>query len=69
MYHFWTLKFSLRRSSLLEMQVIVTELVRNFVLSVPDGEEGEVRPYLASTLMSRTADGVRQMRVHVERVA
>ena len=53
----------------MEMQVIVTELVRNFVLSIPDGEEGYVQPYLASTLMARTADGVRQMRVHVERVA
>jgi hypothetical protein len=53
----------------LEMQVVVTELVRNFVLSIPDGEEGAVRPYLAVTLTARTADGVRQMRVHVERVA
>jgi hypothetical protein len=55
--------------SLLEMQVVVTELVRNFVLSVPDGVEGEVQPSLATTLMARTADGVRQMRLHVERVA
>jgi hypothetical protein len=51
------------------MQVFVTELVRNFALSVPDGEEGEVRPYVAMTLMPRTSDGVRQMRLHVERVA
>jgi len=57
------------RLGLLEMQVVVTELVRNFVVSLPDGEEGEVRPYLATMLMPRTADGVRQMRVHVERVA
>jgi hypothetical protein len=53
----------------MEMQVVVTELVRNFVLSIPDGEEGKIRPYLAGTLMARTADGVRQMRVHIERVA
>jgi hypothetical protein len=51
------------------MQVLVTELVRNFAVSIPDGEEGEVRPYLAGTLVARTADGARQMRVHVERVA
>jgi hypothetical protein len=51
------------------MQAIVTELVRNFVLSLPDGEEGEVRPYLAGLLKARTTDGVRQIRVHVERVA
>jgi len=57
------------RFGLLEMQVFVTELVRNFVLSVPDGEEGVVRPYVAMTLMPRTSDGVRQMRIHVERVA
>jgi hypothetical protein len=50
------------------MQVVVTELVRTFVLSLPDGEEGGVRPYLAWLLKARTADGVREMRVHVERV-
>jgi hypothetical protein len=51
------------------MQVLVTELVRNFVLSLPDGEESEVQAYLATTLMPRTADGVRQIRVHVQRAA
>jgi hypothetical protein len=47
------------------MQVVVTELVRNFLFNQPD----EVQPYLAMTLMPRTADGVRQMRLHVQRVA
>jgi hypothetical protein len=51
------------------MQVIVTELIRNFVLTVPDGEKAQVRPILAGTLTAGTADGVRQMRIHVERVA
>jgi hypothetical protein len=50
------------------MQVIVTELVRNFMFSIPEGEEDYVQLYLATSLMARTPDGVRQMRVHVQRV-
>jgi hypothetical protein len=52
---------------LLQIQVLVTELVRAFVLTPP--EEDSVRPCLGSTLTYRTADGVRQMPIHVEEAA
>jgi hypothetical protein len=34
----------------LEVQVIVAELVRNFVVSVPNGEEEDVQPYLTTSV-------------------
>lgn len=46
--------------------MFVTELVRKFVLSLP--EDNSVRPCIAVTLVSRTADGVQQLPIHIETV-
>ncbi|KAJ7488981.1 cytochrome P450 [Mycena latifolia] len=49
---------------ILEIQVLVVELVRKFVLTLP--EDDSVRPHLATTMVSRTADDVQQLPIHVE---
>ncbi|KAJ7872942.1 cytochrome P450 [Mycena leptocephala] len=54
------------RFAILEVQVFVTELVRKFVLSLP--EDNSVRACIAVTLVSRTADGVQQLPIHIETV-
>ncbi|KAJ7692348.1 cytochrome P450 [Mycena olivaceomarginata] len=51
---------------LLEIQVFVTEIVHKFVLSLPDNDS--VRPSVAVTLVSKTADGVQQLPIHIEAV-
>ncbi|KAJ6594703.1 cytochrome P450 [Mycena capillaripes] len=54
------------RFAILELQVFVTELVRNFVLTVPENDS--VRPVVALTLVPQTAEGVRGLTLHVEAV-
>ncbi|KAJ7871467.1 cytochrome P450 [Mycena olivaceomarginata] len=54
------------RFALLEIQVFVTEIVHKFVLSLPDNDS--VRPSVAVTLVSKTADGVQQLPIHIEAV-
>ncbi|KAJ7131397.1 cytochrome P450 [Mycena epipterygia] len=55
------------RFAILEMQVLVTELVRKFVLTLPENDS--VRACIATTLLARTSDGVHQLPIHVETVA
>ncbi|KAJ6564371.1 cytochrome P450 [Mycena capillaripes] len=54
------------RFAILEMQVIVTELVRRFILSLP--KDDSVRARIAVTLQAMTEDGVRQLPIHIESV-
>ncbi|KAJ7104914.1 hypothetical protein C8R44DRAFT_886936 [Mycena epipterygia] len=53
--------------AILQLQVLATEVVRKFVLTVPGNDS--VRPCLALTLESKTADGVQHLPLHVENVA
>ncbi|KAJ7176940.1 cytochrome P450 [Mycena filopes] len=55
------------RFALLELQVFATELVRNFVLSLP--EDDSVRARFSLTLVPKTADGAQVLPIHVEHVA
>ncbi|KAJ7775920.1 cytochrome P450 [Mycena maculata] len=55
------------RLAILELQVFVVELISRFVLSLP--EDDSVRPRVAITIVSETADGTRQLPIHVENVA
>jgi hypothetical protein len=41
-------------------------MVHKFVLSLPDNDS--VRPSVAVTLVSKTADGVQQLPIHIEAV-
>ncbi|KAJ7477997.1 cytochrome P450 [Mycena galericulata] len=54
------------RLAILELQVFVAEIVGRFILSVPENDS--VRPRLALTLVAETADGTRQIPVHIEAV-
>jgi hypothetical protein len=49
-----------------ELQVFVTEIVRKFVLTVPENDS--VRPIVAITLVPRTAEGVKGLPLHIETV-
>ncbi|KAJ7459564.1 cytochrome P450 [Mycena galericulata] len=55
------------RLAILELQVFVAEIVGRFILSLPENDS--VRPRLAVTLVAETADGTRQIPVHIEAVA
>ncbi|KAJ7489761.1 hypothetical protein B0H11DRAFT_1912757 [Mycena galericulata] len=54
-------------SLILELQVFVAEIVGRLILSLPENDS--VRPRLAVTLVAETADGTRQIPVHIEAVA
>ncbi|KAJ6564377.1 cytochrome P450 [Mycena capillaripes] len=54
------------RFAILEMQVIVTELVQRFILSLP--KDDSVRARISVTLEAKTEDGVRQLPIHIESV-
>ncbi|KAJ7136718.1 cytochrome P450 [Mycena epipterygia] len=54
------------RFALLELQVFVVELLRNFVVTIPEGNS--VRPCIAITLVPKTADGVQRLPLHIESV-
>ncbi|KAJ7436989.1 cytochrome P450 [Mycena galericulata] len=53
-------------SLVLELQVVVVELVRKFVLSLPENDS--VKPRVALSLRPETADGIRQLPLHIEHV-
>ncbi|KAJ7465740.1 cytochrome P450 [Mycena galericulata] len=52
------------RLAILELQVFVTEIVSNFIISLP--QDDSVRARLAITLVAETADGTRRLPVHIE---
>ncbi|KAF7341197.1 Cytochrome P450 [Mycena venus] len=55
------------RFAILTLQVFVVTIVRKYVLTLPENDS--VRPRLAITLMPTTADGVRQLPLHIEPVS
>ncbi|KAF7348883.1 Cytochrome P450 [Mycena venus] len=54
------------RFAILTLQVFVVTIVRKYILTLPENDS--VRPRLAITLMPTTADGVRQLPLHIEPV-
>ncbi|KAJ7459615.1 cytochrome P450 [Mycena galericulata] len=54
------------RLAVLELQVFLVEIVSRFALTLPENDS--VRPRLAITLVAETADGTRQIPLHIEPV-
>ncbi|KAJ7220841.1 cytochrome P450 [Mycena pura] len=65
--HASLLSFLAGPAVLLEMQVLVTEIVPKFVLTLPPDDSA--KPCFGLTLVPRTADGVQQIPIHIEHVA
>ncbi|KAJ7459585.1 cytochrome P450 [Mycena galericulata] len=54
------------RLAVLEFQVLIVEILSRFTLTLPDNDS--VRARLAMTLVAETADGTRQIPLHIEPV-
>ncbi|KAJ6509178.1 cytochrome P450 [Mycena vitilis] len=54
------------RLAISEIQVLVTELIQKFVVTIPEDASLAVRPRVTTTLAPRTPDGVQQLPLHIE---